>query len=153
MNEERAKASFDIRAMTLLMDGGQKQTDVREKKILNRCIRAEKLTCYPWISIVEGKNHARIGKRPIVQDGWYPWYFQVWASWAYHGKGKVRISLRFLEQVTKRSSASSVACFIICKTSLSRHSKSVWKLSVWLTLDFGLVSASIVSWMAKTAIH
>ncbi|CAO3614732.1 unnamed protein product [Mucor fragilis] len=31
MNEERAKASFDIRALTLLMDGGQKQTDLKEK--------------------------------------------------------------------------------------------------------------------------
>lgn len=31
MNEERAKASFDIRALTLLMDGGQKQTDVNNQ--------------------------------------------------------------------------------------------------------------------------
>jgi hypothetical protein len=34
MNEERAKASFNIRALTLLMDGGQKQTDVIFIKML-----------------------------------------------------------------------------------------------------------------------
>jgi acyl-CoA oxidase len=31
MNEERAKAAFDIRALTILMDGGEKNTKVREK--------------------------------------------------------------------------------------------------------------------------
>lgn len=29
MNEERAKAAFDIRALTILMDGGEKNTNVR----------------------------------------------------------------------------------------------------------------------------
>lgn len=29
MNEERAKAAFDIRAMTILMDGGEKNTIVK----------------------------------------------------------------------------------------------------------------------------
>lgn len=32
MNEERAKAGFDIRAMTILMDGGEKNTIVIEIK-------------------------------------------------------------------------------------------------------------------------
>lgn len=35
MNEERAKASFDIHALTVLMDGGQKQTDVNTEKRAN----------------------------------------------------------------------------------------------------------------------
>lgn len=62
MNEERAKASFDIRALTLLMDGGQKQTDV----IYWNAIDNYKILITPEFIIVERKNYARIRKRSLI---------------------------------------------------------------------------------------
>ena len=59
MNEERAKASFDIRALTLLMDGGQKQTDV----IYWNAIDNYKILITPEFIIVERKNYARISRK------------------------------------------------------------------------------------------
>jgi hypothetical protein len=60
MNEERAKAAFDIRNLTYLLDGGEKNTFVRE----TNCVYLRAST--KIFSIAQGKNYARARKRSII---------------------------------------------------------------------------------------
>jgi hypothetical protein len=76
MSEERAKAAFDVRALTLLLDGGDKATEVGTRW---KCVKISSIN-YSMLS-VERKDYARTWKRSFIQDGWHPRYQQIRITW------------------------------------------------------------------------